>query len=69
MYLNAKLERRRTELYAMDLIWMLARTKYDIESPSPSHVEKGITQADSRTSQEILAEIRKKTQELINGSV
>ena len=70
MYLNAKLERRRTELYAMDLLWMLARTKYEIETPTPSQIEAGYkTKSDARTYDDIRAELRKKTQELINGSV
>ena len=69
MYLNAKLERRRTELYAMDMLWMIAKSKYDFESPSPSRIEAGHTKEDTRTYEDILAEIRKKTQELINGSV
>ena len=69
MYMNAKHEKRRTELYAMDLLWMLARTKYDVQSPCPSHVEMHIEPADRRSYTEILADLKKKTQELQNGSV
>ena len=69
MYIRAKMERRRTELYAMDLLWMLTKTKYEMSSPRPSRIEAGHKEADPRTYADIREELRKKTQELINGSV
>ncbi len=56
----AKFERRKTELYAMDLIWLLARTHYDIQSPSPTKMELFHTPADRRTAQEIRDDMLKK---------
>ena len=56
-YIAAKIEQRKTELYAMDLLWMLVKTKYEITFPSPSEMELNPKKADRRSSKEIMASL------------
>lgn len=59
-YMAAKFEERRTNLYIGDLIWLIAKTKYDISSPSPSEVELKRHNADRRSAKEITEALLKK---------
>ena len=56
----AKSEKRRTELYAMDLIWLLARKYYDISTPQPSKTETEHKPEDRRTGAQITNDLLKK---------
>ena len=60
MYLGAKFEERRTELYAMDLLWLLARTKYDIHTPQPTEYELNNKKVDKRNGKQIVNDLMKK---------
>ena len=59
-YMAAKFEKRRTELYAMDLVWMIARRYYDIQTPQPTRYELDYKPADRRTSAQIKQDLLKK---------
>ena len=59
-YIGAKMERRKTELYAMDLVWMLARKYYDIQMPQPTKYELDHTPADKRSGAQIAQDLLKK---------
>jgi len=52
-YMAAKLEERRTELYIGDLLWLLTKTKYELQSPSPTELELKPKRIDKRSAKEI----------------
>lgn len=58
-----------TELYAMDLIWLLAKARYDIKAPSPMEIETNRRVADRRSAEEIKNDMLKKARELAGGTV
>jgi hypothetical protein len=57
--MSAKAEKRRTELYAMDLVWLLAKKYYDIQTEQPSAYETE-HRRDRRTSEQIKKDLLKK---------
>ena len=59
-YMSAKAEKRRTELYAMDLVWLLAKKHYDIQTEQPSVCELGNSKRDRRTAEQIKKDLLKK---------
>ena len=60
-YLGAKLEERRTDLYIGDLVYLLARTKYDLSGkPTPTEYEFKTRRKDERSAQQIKDAIVKK---------
>ena len=60
-YLKAVTEKRATELYAMDLVWMLVNSKYtNFEAPMPSDLEIKRKTVDKRTSKKIKEDILKR---------
>lgn len=63
-YIRAKSEQRKTDLYAMDLIWMIARKYYDISAPNPTKYELDHRLIDTRTAAEIKRDMLKKVQAL-----
>ena len=56
----AKSERRRTELYAMDLLYLLVKTKYDISTEMPSKCEGANKPKDRRSADEIKKDLLKR---------
>lgn len=66
-YTRAKIEKRNTELYAMDLLWLLTKATMvrfgDIEAPPPSEVERKTYTKDTRTAQEIKDDLLRKLKE------
>ena len=60
MYITAKSEKRRTELYVMDLVWLLARKYYDISTPQPSKIETEHNPQDRRSGSQIKKDLLKK---------
>lgn len=67
--MTAKFERRKTELYAMDLVWKIAQHYWDIQTPQPTLFELEHKRPDRRSAEQIVADMRKKAQELADGSV
>ena len=63
-YMTAKFEKRRTELYAMDLVWMLAKRYYDIQTPEPTRYELEHKPVDRRSAEQIKQDVLKKVQGL-----
>jgi hypothetical protein len=64
-YLRARLEKRAVDLYASDMIWMLAKAYLmrhgcDFDVPSPSSREYKKEEKDSRSAQEIKDQLLKK---------
>lgn len=52
-YLSAKAEVRRVEIYAMDLLWSIARRNYSSDIPLPSEVAANKRQ-DKRSAQQVI---------------
>lgn len=63
-YLSAKAELRRTELYTMDMVWLLAKKYYEISSPQPSKLETEHKPVDRRNASQIKDDMLKKAQGL-----
>lgn len=65
-YLYAKFEKRRTDLYAMDLIWAIARNIAGIsdEARCPTDIEQNHKPKDTRSAAEIRRDIIRKVQGL-----
>ena len=62
-YVRAKEEQRRTELYAMDLVWLLAKARYqNFDKPTPSEIERR-EPVDTRSAQEIQNDLLKRLKE------
>lgn len=64
-YLRAKFEKRRVDLYAMDLIWVTAsmfsaRYGGSFSQPQPSSIEYKSERKDSRTAKQITDGLLKK---------
>ena len=66
--MNAKSEMRETDLYAMDLVWMIARHFWDIQTPQPTKRELDHAMPDTRSAQQIQDDMLKKAQELAQRS-
>lgn len=58
-YIGAKAEQRRTELYAMDLVWLMAKMHYN-NLPQPSEVENENRKDDRRSAEQIKKDLLKK---------
>lgn len=55
-YLTAKLERANIELYAMDLVYLIAKKSYNgLKQPSDLYFRK--KKVDRRTSKQIIADL------------
>lgn len=61
-YLAVIAERDRLNNYAMDLLWLAVKNRYE-DLPQPSMVAAGKAFRDQRTSREILADTRRKFEE------
>ena len=62
--MTAKFEKRRTELYAMDLVWLLTKVYYDIQTPEPSKYEMEHKPVDTRSAEEIKRDMLQKARGL-----
>jgi len=65
-YMFAKMERRRTELYAMDLIWAIAKSLQDVQLPPPTSYElkdRHTPQRDERSAEQIKQDLLRKLRE------
>ena len=58
-YLIAKNEVRQIELYAMDLLWSIARTHYSSDIPMPSEIWNKKQKNDRRTAKQIKEDLLK----------
>ena len=58
-YIGAKAEQRRTEVYAMDLVWLIAK-RYYTGLPQPSEVDDGNRKEDRRSAEQIKKDLLKK---------
>lgn len=58
-YLSAKAEKRRLDMYQMDLLWLLVKRHYD-NLPKPSDIEYESVVRDMRTAKQIQEDIIKK---------
>ena len=58
-YLAAVTEQKRVDLYAMDLIWSIAKRYYP-DLPMPSEIWSGKNKIDRRSSKEILDDLLNK---------
>ena len=58
-YLSAKAEKRRLEVYQMDLLWLIAKRWYP-NIPQPSDIENERTVRDRRTASQIKNDIYKR---------
>lgn len=58
-YLSAKAEKRRVEMYQMDLVWLIAKRWYP-NIPQPSSVENEKHIRDRRSAEQIKADIQKR---------
>ena len=57
-YLNAKLERANIELYAMDLIYLIAKRNYNgLRQPSDLYFQR--KKVDRRTGKQIIEDLMK----------
>ena len=66
----AEAEQEALRLYVMDLIWMLARTKYNGEFPQPSKlVKRETTPKGPQTKEEIINHILKRLGECKSAQV
>ncbi len=54
-YLEAKEERRKVEIYAMDLLWAVAKSKL-VDPRKPSEIWYG-TEEDGRSAEEIIDDV------------
>ena len=57
--MGAKAEQRRTELYAMDLVWLIAKRNYD-NLPQPSEIDNEHRKNDTRSADKIKKDLLKK---------
>ena len=57
--MSAKAEKRRLDMYQMDLLWLLAKRHYD-NLPKPSDIEYESVVRDMRTAKQIQEDIIKK---------
>lgn len=59
--LRAKADRRRTEIYAMDLLWLVANKYYNGLPPKPSEIESGErAPKDTRSAKQIKDDLIKR---------
>ena len=58
-YLSAKAEKRRVEMYQMDLLWLIAKRWYP-NIPQPSDIENERHVRDNRSAEQIKADIQKR---------
>lgn len=59
-YLTAIMDRRKTDLYGMDLIWAIAKSLQDIKLPPPTMVEfKQKEKTDTRSAEQIKQDLLK----------
>ena len=59
-YLTAVMERRKTDLYGMDLIWAIAKTLQKVELPPPTMFELDHRPKDTRSAEQIKRDLLKK---------
>lgn len=59
-YLQAKNHVRQTELYAMDLVWSLAKSRFNSDIPMPSEVWSNKNKIDRRSGKEIVNDLLNK---------
>ena len=66
-YLRAKTERRKLDLYAMDLVWLLTKAEMvrygTFEFPMPTDMEWGELRKDTRSAEQIKRDLIKKLTE------
>jgi hypothetical protein len=55
--MTAKSEVRQIELYAMDLVWSLAKVKYSTDIPMPSEIWNNRNKIDRRSKREIVDDL------------
>jgi hypothetical protein len=55
-YLGARLEAKQVDLYAMDLLWGLAKRHYP-EIPMPSELWNGKNKIDRRSGKQIMQDL------------
>lgn len=58
-YLSAKAEKRRLEVYKMDLLWLIAKKHYN-GLPRPSDIENEKRMKDTRSAEQIKRDIVKR---------
>lgn len=56
-YLEAKDEQAKVNLYAMDLLWSIARRNYQNDIPMPSEVWNGKNKTDRRSGKQIVQDL------------
>lgn len=53
-YLAAKYEAKRFDVYGMDLLWKIVKTKYEGDIPMPSEVFENKNKVDRRSAKQII---------------
>ena len=56
-YLAAKTHERQTDLYAMDLLWSVAKRNLEGDVPMPSEIWTNKTKKDRRSGKQIVADL------------